>query len=582
MSGQVKSLDSLTGLRFLAAFAVFVHHVSGKFGIEHIRWPLGAQAVSFFFVLSGFILTYVYHDRLKLSNVKKFYFTRWARIWPLHFVCLVISICLLGWEVFWHAPDLAKQFVTCTALLQSWIPNTKWAFAINGVSWSISTEMFFYLMFPLFLLGGQKKFWIKYFCLLGLMAILVPSLTMLSQSSNLAHIDFTRLGHTNPLLRLPEFCTGMGLGYIYLNRSKLESRLLDRSVWTDTIAEIGCLSLIFGYQKLYYIYTVGFKLQNSTWGGPFLASWVGFTSGCLVFALVIYVFSRSRGFLSRLFSTRPLVFLGEVSFAFYMIHQITIRIAIGISPYYEGIAPWVVGACIAAISLGFSVILFKLVEMPCKSALLAIYDGDWKKGFTIPAQATWVFATSRLSIPVAMLIVVPIFTLTNNRATLNSETNVSSIVDSTDIELRDIKFGKNLTLKGYQVEPKASGLLIQLAWEKSGTIERSRFIHVIDDTGKVVGHGPRETQLFRSAKNGKVFVDSFLLPDKLIKSGTSIGIGMHGRETGMAWINKGERSLKERRLNLITYEELVEIAQKRERRFGVRVSSAKDSSVKKR
>lgn len=90
MSSASSKLDALTGLRALAALAVFVQHFVRVMDIKVNVGPMGGMAVSFFFVLSGFILVYVYKDKLTRSTTPKFYFTRFARIWPLHIACLLL------------------------------------------------------------------------------------------------------------------------------------------------------------------------------------------------------------------------------------------------------------------------------------------------------------------------------------------------------------------------------------------------------------------------------------------------------------------------------------------------------------
>ena len=83
LKSGVVHLRSVTGLRFVAAFAVFVSHVQYLMFPESRLMPLGGPAVSFFFVLSGFILTYVYSDRLTKRSTPRFLVKRWARLWPL-------------------------------------------------------------------------------------------------------------------------------------------------------------------------------------------------------------------------------------------------------------------------------------------------------------------------------------------------------------------------------------------------------------------------------------------------------------------------------------------------------------------
>ena len=166
MSGiyQKPQIRSFTGMRFLAAVAVFISHVLAIFPVvERGRIPLGGAGVSFFFLLSGFILTYVYWPNggrpnggtksLAMSrqdfNSRKFYLRRFARIWPLHIVTLLLNLFLIrGFSKFFAGDYAAAKLSVNVGLLQSWIPNRQWLFPLNGVSWSLSAEAFFYLVFP--------------------------------------------------------------------------------------------------------------------------------------------------------------------------------------------------------------------------------------------------------------------------------------------------------------------------------------------------------------------------------------------------------------------------------------------------
>ena len=88
---RAPQLDALTGLRFLAAAAVFVSHTKGWFAIENFHpGPIGSAAVGFFFVLSGFILSHVYRGASEATSAGRFYLARFARIWPMHIACLAL------------------------------------------------------------------------------------------------------------------------------------------------------------------------------------------------------------------------------------------------------------------------------------------------------------------------------------------------------------------------------------------------------------------------------------------------------------------------------------------------------------
>ena len=105
------------------------------------------------------------------------------------------------------------------------------------------------------------------------------------------------------------------------------------------------------------------------------------------------------------------------------------------------------------------------------------------------------------------------FTLADHRLQQNENQGVQAITQSTAKNLRRLRFGNSVVLLGHQVVPKAGGLELQLAWEKTGAIDHGRFVHICDENGKIVGHGPREEKKFHQAKVGTRFVESVFLID---------------------------------------------------------------------
>ncbi len=138
-------LDSLTGLRFFAAFLVVTHHVTGNFAVIPAISSMsefGASGVTFFFVLSGFVLTWSWREG---DPARDFYWRRFARVWPLHLVLLVPPV--VGFAaargVDWTAAGASAL------LLQAWFPDLGVYYGGNPVAWSLSCELFFYALFPL-------------------------------------------------------------------------------------------------------------------------------------------------------------------------------------------------------------------------------------------------------------------------------------------------------------------------------------------------------------------------------------------------------------------------------------------------
>ena len=150
-------LDSLTTVRFLAAVNVVVFHFGGD-AIAHLPragrliFERGYVSVSFFFVLSRFILAYTYlNGRTSLAS-GDFYRARFERIYPVYLLGFLLESVLVIHEIAQtHAPTAAIGTGLLAAgvtlfLLQSWIITLvpEW----NPPGWSLSTEAFFYAIFP--------------------------------------------------------------------------------------------------------------------------------------------------------------------------------------------------------------------------------------------------------------------------------------------------------------------------------------------------------------------------------------------------------------------------------------------------
>lgn len=150
-------IRSFTGWRYIFAVAIFMHHyqIDGKSVLQAGR----AIGVTFFFILSGFLLAYGYKKRLMTREISTsdFYKARAVKLYPLHILCFA-AVFLLGIRNFVTA-DLPKAVLNLF-LLQSWVPSPDYYMSYNAVPWFLSDELFFYLMFPFVLpvlLNGSGK-----------------------------------------------------------------------------------------------------------------------------------------------------------------------------------------------------------------------------------------------------------------------------------------------------------------------------------------------------------------------------------------------------------------------------------------
>jgi len=321
-SPKLENLKALTSLRFIAAMMVVAHHA---LNVQHWPWPkllpgTMFHGVSFFFVLSGFILTHVYSS--KPLSYPSFLRSRFARLWPVH----VAAICLLAAivpkdSVTFDGPGMFDKWVVLgfnLTLLHSLFPFVAYTFSWNSVSWSISTEMFFYLAFPLLLLNIDRTWHWKLIASALVAAALVTfwwALGVPQESPNIDAVSASFGSYPNPLMRGLEFCTGMAT-WVLWNRY-LRHRSLP--TWAWTLLEIALLALCVYWLKVAFWWPI--PAMNSwvlIWYGPAGSFWM--------FAILIAVFASSRGILAKVLSIRPFVFLGEISFSIYMLHLILMKV----------------------------------------------------------------------------------------------------------------------------------------------------------------------------------------------------------------------------------------------------------------
>lgn len=346
-------LNALTGLRFMAAAAIVMHHVRGSIGVPPLEgWQFG-QGVSVFFVLSGFVLTYAYPQFVDAHAVRSFYVARVARLWPLHLTTLVAAILILSIPVrTWKLP-------LNILLLQSWVPSGPVYFSFNAVSWSISTELAFYLAFP-FLVSRFAATWhwkLALSLIVAVSAVIATHFAGVPTYDGTARIDVQGLVMTNPLVRVFEFILGMCATLLW-QRAKAPLATLSGGAWA-------AIELLFVSLLVANMSVLAPVLALLLPSGAASGFWIGAClSPALATAPLLIVLSSSRGPIARLLSSKPLVYLGDVSFAIYLTHTLVIARFVQSGGLLSGIptiATWVL--FVAVVLLTASIAHFA-VELP--------------------------------------------------------------------------------------------------------------------------------------------------------------------------------------------------------------------------
>ena len=528
-------LESLTGLRFVAALAVFLAHVREHLFTGATLLLFGGPAVSFFFVLSGFILTYVYHNRMPEIGLRRFYLTRFARIWPLHLACLALALILTS-SIRWDggiAADGPASFLSQLTLLQSWIPIRDWMYGFNSVSWSISTEAFFYLVFPLFLLAPRRfDKWLFPVTLGIALAILAIGNQYFDplQTDSLLHLDAMAICH--PLLRLPEFVLGIVVCRKFFLPTQLPGVGRDGQsrFGRDSMLEIAAVSIVAAMFYLLIRSNISIELAKTV--GPVFAPWLRVVSGMFVFAFTIVVFARCRGLFSLVFGSALVVWLGEISYAFYLVHQTVIR-----TMHQVSISGWAFVFVAFSISLFASALLFRVVEMPCKAAILAVKKEGVRAAGSKLVAGLFSLGNSRLGfvqltgllVSIGLLFVFPQFG--------NQSQTISRVVANSTDQFQNIAFENEAVLLGAEIERGEGGRWIRLVWQLDPNQTRSRFLHVTNIDGEIIGQIPLKS--FRGVSgtaSGEPVLDEFWLPNQKLIRGFSVGIGFWSAEAGLATI----------------------------------------------
>ncbi|MBW8687752.1 acyltransferase family protein [Chitinophaga rhizophila] len=324
----------LNGLRFFAAFLVLMQHAESirqKYSLFHLAdytfFFSGSLAVEFFFVLSGFLITYLLLEEdanTGTIDIKNFYMRRVLRIWPLYYLILIIGmliipvvIKLLHIEYTAHYP-----FVTAGLLYVFFLPNlviSIWGSSFLAPLWSIGVEEQFYFFWAP-LVKYFKKYAIGiFFTIIGLRLVFY---------AYYHHYNHT---HTTPSVALDFINTlkfeamsigGLGAWLFYHFRE----RMMRTSIFSVSaqIALLGIIILRFTCHK--YLTNEDTTLLGTIYTVIFGSFYSLLFTNALFLWLILNISSNPKSILTT--DNKVLNFLGNISYGIYMYHGIVLFVTI--------------------------------------------------------------------------------------------------------------------------------------------------------------------------------------------------------------------------------------------------------------
>lgn len=296
MQGKSSLIRPLTSIRFFAAAIVVVYHSGAAFASTHAAVPAfvktfllnGYAGVTFFFVLSGFILHHTYRSKLdRPGALRNFAIARIARIYPVYLLTVLAMIPFTPTFAGWA--DVPQFF-----MVQWWITGpTAFLGNWNGPSWTVSIEMAFYLAFPWLtawaVRSSSRQLWMVVAALFVVDVITASSTFVPTHAPRFDWMVWVPA----PIIRIPEFVLGVIAAELNVRRDGARFPL---PAWTTAAVLVGVMCL-----------------SNQLW--------VGTAVTFITALMIVAIADDGESLFSRAIAHRWIVLLGAASYSLYLVQQ---------------------------------------------------------------------------------------------------------------------------------------------------------------------------------------------------------------------------------------------------------------------
>ena len=339
-------IEQLTFTRFIAALCIVIFHYGVDifpFNFNKAMFTGANVGVSYFFILSGFVMIIAYHKRTSIS-AREYLQNRFARIYPIY---LLATILLIAYYVV--ATNLTIQtdeVILNVLMMQSWVPGK--VLTLNFPSWSLSVELFFYLSFPILYNKIYQNYSLKKLLFPILVFFVLSQVFFISMFYSSSYEGVHSANHEFlfyfPLLHFNQFILGNLVGLYFVKRTKVSSK--------NNAFYILLLILVCG---LILSFDSAMKYHNGLLG--------------ILFVPLIWLVATDKGWISQLTSHKLMVHLGEISYGVYIL-QIPVFVISRRAFLYMGIQDktFIFYASLLAL-LVVSSFTYKYIEAPLRKRI---------------------------------------------------------------------------------------------------------------------------------------------------------------------------------------------------------------------
>lgn len=299
-------IETLQSLRFIFFVMIFMSH----FGYDgRPTFDAGGDCgVSFFFILSGFVMTLAYGEKAASErfSYRRFMVRRMAKLYPLHLLCLLAFVVI---NIKSMDAEALVRLLPNLLLIQSWLPSADYYFSGNAVSWFLSDILLCYAVFP-FVCRAIRRMTPAALTFTWAAVLMAYSLLLCNVTNAMTNTFI----YVFPPVRTVDFALGITIWRVaeWTKRHRpdiAENRLAINAAELAVFAALAATLAAHPYVNL--------QIRTACLFWPVCAA-----------VILLFAGERQGGGVAWLLRHKPLIWLGNITFPMFMVHQMAISITL--------------------------------------------------------------------------------------------------------------------------------------------------------------------------------------------------------------------------------------------------------------